>query len=426
MALSLASVLHYWSARFGPVPIVGGKPSHARNSAATVTDQRGVVYPAIVNTPRMPWRTIVGERRQAMLLELARTNLWTQSQFVSGWTPAQTTLIQAATPAPDGTMTGVHLKEDTSVTNNHYVGGPTATIVNGSVYTVSVYAKAKERTWLVVQGSQSSFLGGYQYFDIGNGVVGALGSGITSRKIEALGGGWYRCSLTATATGTTAIPFIGLATGDGGRVYSGDGASGAYVWGAQIELSPFVTAYIPTTTTVATRSADSFYWDYAMKPQAMVGYARFIERGTATIGGAAVLRIGAAGTTNPLLLLYSAGFYRVYHETGAGNRISTLAVAPVIGDLVELVFVLFADGSVSVSQSINGAAVTAAAQSAPLALGAAWGGSTLRLLEWNSDVGAAEYAEIKLVRAADVVGVTAQAQMDELRAFELTPAGEVL
>ena len=40
--------------------------------------------------------------------------------------------------------------------------------------------------------------------------------------------------------------------------------------------------------------------------------------------------------------------------------------------------------------------------------------------------GAGRYAEVKIVKYADVVGATAQARMDELRAFEIGASGEVL
>jgi hypothetical protein len=56
--------------------------------------------------------------------------------------------------------------------------------------------------------------------------------------------GFYRVSTTATATTTgTASNSIQLATGDNTISYTGDGTSGIFVWGAQLELGSVATDY---------------------------------------------------------------------------------------------------------------------------------------------------------------------------------------
>jgi hypothetical protein len=207
----------------------------------------------INSAPRFDHDPTTGESL-GLLVEESRTNLLLQSEdFSTTWIPTRASVSTNAVAAPDGLITADKLVEDNTPTNTHTIGVNSG-MVAGTTYTYSVFAKAAERSWLVLSPGSTW---GYGWFNVSTGSLGTLvdgGSGATA-KIEAYPNGWYRCSITATAVDNRGL-FILLAAVNGGVSYSGDGTSGIYIWGAQLEAGAFPTSYIPTTTTAVTRSAD--------------------------------------------------------------------------------------------------------------------------------------------------------------------------
>ncbi|MCE2725070.1 MAG: hypothetical protein LW865_17620, partial [Betaproteobacteria bacterium] len=188
---------------------------------------------------------------RGLLVEEQRTNLFQQSEDFSNayWVKTNSSILSNSATSPDGNNTADKIVEDTS-NNAHYIqktlGGASAT------YSLSIYAKAGGRNWILL-GWWDGAANRNAYFNISSGSVGTI-SGSVSTSIVSVGNGWFRC--TVTHTSAISVMYTQCATSDGVSSYTGDGTSGVFIWGAQLEAGAFPTSYIPTTSASATRSAD--------------------------------------------------------------------------------------------------------------------------------------------------------------------------
>ena len=185
-----------------------------------------------------------------LLIEEQRTNLLTYSEdFTDGsWVKSNTTITSNTITAPDGTLTGDKLVETSGAGVRQLYKTPSLSAVSHSF---SAYFKASERYWFKL-----NLTGSGAYFDLSTGVIGTIDAGVTA-AMTAVGNGWYRCSIVRTVSAGTNYTEIQLALTNGGGSYTGDGYSGIYIWGAQLEAGAFPTSYIPTVASQVTRSADS-------------------------------------------------------------------------------------------------------------------------------------------------------------------------
>ena len=200
------------------------------------------------------------------------TNLLTYSEQFdnAAWTKTRSVTVANTASSPDGNSTADRLRCDSSVTTDHYAIQITSGTSAGSIYTCSIYAKCAELTRVMVSICDSTDYVTSRVNGIFNlTAVTASNSGGGSSmasSITDVGGGWYRCVTTGIAkpssSGAVAI-IITLLNSSGSATFTGDGSSGLYLWGAQLEQNTVPSTYIATTSSAITtaptmtRSADS-------------------------------------------------------------------------------------------------------------------------------------------------------------------------
>jgi hypothetical protein len=172
------------------------------------------------------------------LIQWAPSNLLTNSQDfdAAAWSKSDATVTANATAAPDGTLTADKLAE-TATTAQHFLFQNAGA---AGVHTVTIYAKAAERSWLIVTMNSSN-----TFFNLGNGTVGSTPGGFVA-SVTAVGNEWYRCVVTATLPASGAIVFS-TSTANNVTSYAGTAGNGIFIWGAQLELGGTATAYNNTS-----------------------------------------------------------------------------------------------------------------------------------------------------------------------------------
>ena len=187
----------------------------------------------------------------SLLLEPQSTNLLPYSEDFSdsSWDKMSTTVVADAAISPSGLMNGDKVVSNTANAEHNIRQNilPTAT------ESISVFAKQAGWKYFFYRLNIS----GVWYntiFDLEDGVVTLNESG-SEYSIEDYGNGWYRCVLNVVNRTHNLVQF-GISKHSNSHTSQGDGTSGVFMWGSQLEDLSYATSYIPTNGSSATRLAD--------------------------------------------------------------------------------------------------------------------------------------------------------------------------
>lgn len=195
-------------------------------------------------------------------IEESRTNLLVRSEeFQTTWTNIDSTEQTDVIVSPAGTLTGDKIVENSGSVVPYL--SQSVSVTSGTAYTFSVYGKedpTSAKRYLMLLLPSAQFGANIRVsVNLATGAVATSGSP-TATSAAAVGNGWYRISVTASATATGSATIQVRLTNDanaGISAYTGDGYSGIYIWGAQLEAGAFATSYIPTVASQVTRAADA-------------------------------------------------------------------------------------------------------------------------------------------------------------------------
>lgn len=240
-------------------PLVGvGAVTFSRAGTATHINRYGKVVDLAAGIP--------GHDADGIDLPCASSNVLLYSEEFDNayWTKTYLTVTPNVTIAPNGLTTMDKLVEDATNNPKFLIKNPFS-IIAGSPYTSSVFAKAAERSQilLLVGDGVTNYS---RLFDLSTGlaidIAVAETTLATQYGIENLGNGIYRCWIGMTAAGTAGQLQYRVYK-DSSGIYTGDGTSGLYLWGVQLEALPFPTPYIKTLASPVSRLGASLSFPYA-------------------------------------------------------------------------------------------------------------------------------------------------------------------
>jgi hypothetical protein len=206
-------------------------------------------------TADVPRLDYLGSSCPSLLLEPQTTALNQFSEQINNayYTNTRVTITANNTTDPSGYNGADLMVQDAADTN----GGAFFRIFSFTAvaHTFSVFAKIDEVSFINL--AETSSAGGTlrrSWFNIQNGTLGTINAAHTA-KIEDYGNGWYRCSITFTATAGSysTLTYLSDADNSSNAVVS----KGSYFWGVNLTATSYPQSYIPTLGTSVTRVADA-------------------------------------------------------------------------------------------------------------------------------------------------------------------------
>lgn len=354
-----------------------GPYTHIRTGAVgKYTDSDGVLQDAAADTLRREYLWLDGvydlaPDTAAGLFEAARENLVT-SDDISAWSVSGTPVVTGSVSDPAG-GTGAFTVADNDGAAGEYVIR-NVTFTGGSGLTRGVVFVIRKNTEASTQpltfGIHDASVGWRIQLNVpvGNWVDGepavtaSIGTYLGKRY---LGNGFWAIYGQATSVNSANTNRVLI-------MPTNNSAETGSVDVFRVNVYDVATPSYSIVDASETRNADTHVQDWLHAPQAMTVYVKLLEWGTLATTGGYVFHVGADTTADPYFSIYSTGsFYQAVHSPVAAS-LSTLAVAPTYGQIVELCAQVDQNGAVLLFQSLDGGALATGTQGSDQGFAAAW------------------------------------------------------
>ena len=309
---------------------------------------------------------IIGGKRYAQF-ESARSTENTYSDVfraaISDWAEDNVTVTDNAIAAPHGLVLADKIYED-SAAGAHRVR-QTVSFTSGVTYCFSAFVKAAERTVVGFTVDDNSFPanGGFMPFNLSTESVN-MEPGTEDYGFIALDNSWYFLWFTITADATAADYVTFFLNNGVSHVYTGDGSSGLYLFGANVVPAAYLSSYILTDSVPATRAKDQFHWPAAVIPAWLRSGFRtrlIMHQATdemlASDGGEKIIAAYDTTGAKGVVELYFDGADKKikWRDDDTGALGESTALNGSLGDVIDLVWTL--DNSSNSTLKIDGCGI---------------------------------------------------------------------
>ena len=300
-----------------------------------------------------------------ILLEPERVNSWSKSeeQDDAGYTKTRSSITANNTNEPKATASSAadKLVEDGTASSTHYIQRVLATATDNNIQSISLFAKAGERSHIRCLTTDKAGAALATDVDLSDGSIASQNH--AEFFVEKYANSWYRIMLSfdVGSGGTTPSLQVRMGSAAGTFSYNGDSSSGLYLWQFQHEVDDsWPSSIIPTTTGSVTRNTDKLQVPLNFGPTPFTGYISYWEIGQNQFAAASgfLLMMGhrTNTTTDPRVLLtgsLSVGA-RLQCDDGVTSSSVNQVFSSVIADAIELRVVLEAGGLFTLGESVNG------------------------------------------------------------------------